>query len=182
MTFGKSPKRSTVWNHDSAAEEASKYSSIADFQKGAGGAYTYAYRMKILDQICSHMDRAVRKKTSDEELKSEAEKYRTLAEFKEKAHSIFQAASRRRILEYVCSHMEEFKSPESKPLKVKKLSLEDKILLKDSQRYRSLMGLKPLEMRIRSCIACGNLFESIGNRTCGCTNGKTTNLTGLEVI
>jgi hypothetical protein len=38
---------------------------------------------------------------------------------------------------------------------------------------RRLANLAPIRIMIRSCIRCGELFESAGNRTCGCKHNMS---------
>ena len=33
---------------------------------------------------------------------------------------------------------------------------------------RRMAGLSPIRIKVRECTMCGALFESTGNRTCGC--------------
>jgi hypothetical protein len=47
---------------------------------------------------------------------------------------------------------------------------------------RKLAGLTPIQIRIRRCIACGSLFESSGNRTCGCSSRSAGSIAGREII
>lgn len=35
-------------------------------------------------------------------------------------------------------------------------------------RARRECGLVPIKITVRKCLTCGILFESAGNRTCGC--------------
>lgn len=47
---------------------------------------------------------------------------------------------------------------------------------------RRLAGLSPIVIKVRRCIACGSLFESAGNRTCGCSSRTTGMIAGREII
>lgn len=47
---------------------------------------------------------------------------------------------------------------------------------------RKLAGLMPIQIRVRRCIACGSLFESSGNRTCGCSSRSAGTIAGREII
>ena len=47
---------------------------------------------------------------------------------------------------------------------------------------RRLADLAPIRIRVRSCIACQQLFESAGNRSCGCNNRSTGFIAGREII
>lgn len=47
---------------------------------------------------------------------------------------------------------------------------------------RKLAGLPPILTRIRRCLTCGTMFQSAGNRTCGCTNRIAGVIAGREII
>jgi hypothetical protein len=66
--------------------------------------------------------------------------------------------------------------------KVKKLppSVVKDIELKN--HARRLANLSPIRIKVRACIACGMLFESAGNRTCGCNTRSTGFIAGREII
>jgi hypothetical protein len=51
------PKTSKKWNVDSIMIEAKKYTCRSDFSKKSSGAYDAAVNMKIVDDVCSHMER-----------------------------------------------------------------------------------------------------------------------------
>lgn len=47
---------------------------------------------------------------------------------------------------------------------------------------RRLANLTPIRIKVRRCIACDQLFESSGNRTCGCNTRATGYIAGREII
>ncbi len=47
---------------------------------------------------------------------------------------------------------------------------------------RRLADLSPIRIKVRQCISCGALFESAGNRTCGCNTRSTGYIAGREII
>ena len=47
---------------------------------------------------------------------------------------------------------------------------------------RRLASLSPIRIKVRTCISCGTLFESAGNRTCGCNTRSTGYIAGREII
>jgi hypothetical protein len=47
---------------------------------------------------------------------------------------------------------------------------------------RRLANLSPIRIRVRQCISCGTMFESAGNRTCGCNTRSTGFIAGREII
>lgn len=47
---------------------------------------------------------------------------------------------------------------------------------------RRLANLAPIRIKVRTCISCNTLFESAGNRTCGCNTRSTGYIAGREII
>jgi len=47
---------------------------------------------------------------------------------------------------------------------------------------RRLAGLPLIHIKVRHCLICGSLFESSGNRTCGCSNRVAGTIAGREII
>jgi len=47
---------------------------------------------------------------------------------------------------------------------------------------RRLANLSPIQIKVRHCISCNTLFESAGNRTCGCNTRSTGYIAGREII
>ena len=47
---------------------------------------------------------------------------------------------------------------------------------------RRLANLSPIRIKVRACISCGTMFESAGNRTCGCNTRSTGFIAGREII
>jgi hypothetical protein len=47
---------------------------------------------------------------------------------------------------------------------------------------RRLAGLSPIHVRVRRCLTCGSMFESAGNRTCGCSSRTAGTIAGREII
>jgi hypothetical protein len=83
---------------------ALKYKTRGEFQKGNRSAYIAAWRMKALDDVCSHMDKIYESWTT-ESLYKEAEKYGTRMEFKKGSPSAYCIALKRKDFESICSHM-----------------------------------------------------------------------------
>ncbi|MBC60934.1 MAG: hypothetical protein CMP11_00610 [Zetaproteobacteria bacterium] len=72
---------------------------------------------------------------------------------------------------------EEFESNKIKrlpPSVVKDIELKN--------QARRLAKLAPIRIRVRACISCTQLFESAGNRTCGCNTRSTGFIAGREII
>ena len=47
---------------------------------------------------------------------------------------------------------------------------------------RRLANLAPIKITVRTCVACRSLFESAGNRTCGCNTRSVGYIAGREII
>ena len=47
---------------------------------------------------------------------------------------------------------------------------------------RKLASISPIQIRVRRCLACGFMFESSGNRTCGCSSRTAGTIAGREII
>ncbi len=71
-------------------------------------------------------------------------------------------------------------------MKVKKLPLKTKYNFNDQNAARANAGLPTIEPKIRTCLKCQELFESIGNRVCYECNERnraiSTSLLGIEAI
>lgn len=78
--------------------------------------------------------------------------------------------------------LEELNNKEFKGNQVKRLpqSVVKDIELKN--HARRLANLPLIKVKIRTCMACGVLFESAGDRTCGCVNRSTGYIAGREII
>lgn len=98
------------WNHENVREEAKKYNSRKEFELGSLGAYKYANKHGIIDEVCSHMEKIFNSYT-EESIHAEAKKYKTILEFRKKAGKFYQAASKRKILNKIFSHMKFNKKP-----------------------------------------------------------------------
>jgi hypothetical protein len=56
--------------------------------------------------------------------------------------------------------------------KIKRLSPEILRDLKEKNALRRMYGLRQLVIKVRRCLACNSLFESLGNGTCGCRQSR----------
>lgn len=103
----KKRKPNDFWTFDRCKDEASKYNSRVEFQKGNGGAYLKAQRNGWLDEISSHMKRPLSTKIiwTFESCKKEALNYKKRTEFKKCNGSAYGIASKNRWLNDICSHM-----------------------------------------------------------------------------
>ena len=70
------------WTYDRVKQEAEKYNTKKEFQKGSSGAYNVAQANKWLDDITKHMELYVKPiYWTFDKVKQEAEKYNTKSEF-----------------------------------------------------------------------------------------------------
>jgi len=98
------------WTKETIHKESLQYTTRKDFRKHNNAAYTQASKLKILDDVCSHMTR-LNRIIKDEEIFSEALKYEHRVDFARQSQSFYDAAIKRGLLEQVCSHM----VPKTKP-------------------------------------------------------------------
>lgn len=101
-------EKSGHWNEELAREEAKKNRNRRSFMTSCGGAYVFAKRSGILDDICSHMLMNGQKWTI-EKCKLEAMKYKKRSDFSSMASGAYAAASKFGILDEICSHMKTYK-------------------------------------------------------------------------
>lgn len=69
-----------------------------------------------------------------------------------------------------------------KSQKVKTLPVSVRKDIQQKNIARQLAGLPEIKVKVRRCISCGGLFESSGNRTCGCTSRSASTIGGREII
>jgi len=95
------------WNDkERCAEEAKKYDSRGEFEKGSNGAYRYARKNQWLDEICSHMAGAKPNNYwTKERCHQEALKYQTRTAFQNGSSRAYSAARKKHWLDEICSHM-----------------------------------------------------------------------------
>lgn len=180
----KQPKKTCkFWTEEKVAFEARKYDCKGDFLKGSAGAYHFAHRKKILDKVCAHMPQKY-EIWDINKVNEEAEKYNNWADFRTKSPRAYDYAKRNGLLEYICSQIDgigsEQKGRKKEPIKL--MTKFEHATLRDANEARIINGLKPLEVKIRTCIVCKKKFESIGDRTCGCIKDRVTTLFGVEVV
>lgn len=93
------------WNPTKVKAEALKYSSRRQFQRAAMGAYLFAWRNGLLDEVCSHMP-VLRRRWTDQEIVQEARRYLTRKAFRSGQMSVYTYALKRGILDAACAHMQ----------------------------------------------------------------------------
>lgn len=86
----------SYWTSERCHDEALKYTTRKDFQRGSGGAYNAARRKGLLDTICAHMPKT--NKPSGYWTKNrcfrEAQKNKRMSEFRKNCPSAFNIAWR----------------------------------------------------------------------------------------
>lgn len=63
-----------------------------------------------------------------------------------------------------------------------RLALPNIRAVEEQNIARKHMGLSPIKIVVRKCLACGQRFESTGNRNCGCSRGRGSTVLGHEAI
>lgn len=99
-----------AWTQAEFLEEAKRFSSRAEFQKGSSGAYQAAKRFGVLEKICVHMGapRVRRSYWNLETLGSEAARYNTRASFKRGSLYAYRRATQLGVMDRICGHMVTF--------------------------------------------------------------------------
>jgi predicted GIY-YIG superfamily endonuclease len=100
-------KPSGYWTIDKLREEALKYNTKKDFERGVKSAYQIAYKNGWLDDVCSHMvsSRKPNGYWTIDRIKEEALKYKSRNDFKKGSPSAYSKALANNLLDDVCSHM-----------------------------------------------------------------------------
>jgi hypothetical protein len=123
------------WNFKKCQKLALKCKTRTEFLTKYKKAYIAAYRLRILDKICSHMTRLVRKDWTFCELLAESKKYVCKNEFAKNSSGAYQAAKLRGILKEICSHMPKRKNTSGENSPVFKWS--DEKLQKEALKYKT---------------------------------------------
>lgn len=89
------------WTYEKIKEEAKNHERRVDFCRKRKGAYDAAIRLKILDDVCKHMEL----NCSDGEIINEAQKYNTKKEFLKNAPLYYNNALKRGIIKDASAHM-----------------------------------------------------------------------------
>ena len=66
--------------------------------------------------------------------------------------------------------------------KIKRLTPSARREIELKNHARKLADLSPIKIKVRKCISCGKLFESAGNRNCGCHSRKSGFIAGREIL
>lgn len=92
------------WNYDSVKAVAKKHKHREEFFFAYRGAYNWAQRHGLLDDICSHMSFVKKVKTFDEVM-SVAKQYEYKKDFIQKEKTLYRYASSKGWLSKIVSHM-----------------------------------------------------------------------------
>ena len=93
------------WTKEKCHTEALKYKTKSEFKKNYSGAYKYAKKYNILDDICSHMKKNKYNFWTKEKCYVEALKYKNKTELKTKSPGAHTSAVRNKWLDEICHHM-----------------------------------------------------------------------------
>jgi predicted GIY-YIG superfamily endonuclease len=102
--------RKEKWTYETIKEEALKYNYRNDFRASSKSAYNKALKLKILDDVCSHMSKKMNNYTV-EDIKLISVNYSNRSVFRKEESSAYRKAYKLGILDDVCSHMEIGKLP-----------------------------------------------------------------------
>ena len=115
------------WTDEALRQEAQKYNSLIDFQRGNKSAYFTAYKRgpEFFNDITSHMKKNVR--WTEDMIRQEAQKYKTRGEFHTKNDSAYRLAAKRgpEFFNDITSHM------------VRQVKWTDDALRQEAQKYSS---------------------------------------------
>lgn len=109
-----SAKESGYWTFERCREEALKYNRRVDFNNGSKGAYQKACKEGWIDEICSHMIMATKKKgfwNDKDNCIEEALKYSTRWDFKVNSCAAYNSCCVHGWLDEVCAHMDSKQVP-----------------------------------------------------------------------
>ena len=101
-------KPSGYWTYEKVEEEAKKYNTRGEFQKGSRSAYSIAYNNKWLDNITDHMvQREIKPKGywTYEKVEEEAKKYNTKGEFAKGSSRAYNKASQNGWIPDITKHI-----------------------------------------------------------------------------
>ena len=89
-----------TWTEQQLKDVALKYKTRAEFQKHSASAYQAAWKMGLLDVVCTHM-MSRRRKLTVQVLKEIMLQYKSRAEFENEDQSAFEAAKRKGIIDSI---------------------------------------------------------------------------------
>lgn len=98
---------------ENVKQEALKYSTKKDFSTKSSGYYAAAKRLKILTDVCCHMDKrlAPNKKWDLKSLLVVSSKYDNREDFRKQDFNAYRAAVKQNLLGLICTDMDQLKNP-----------------------------------------------------------------------
>jgi len=94
------------WNIDSLKIASAKYDRRIDFKKHCSGGYRAAIKLRVMDEVCMHMQASrTKNQWTNDKIFKEALKYKTKAEFEKNNKAAYAAAKHRNIYDEACIHM-----------------------------------------------------------------------------
>lgn len=112
------------WTKEIVARIAIKYKNREQFRRDDCGAYKWAYRNNLMDEVCAHMDPQFR--WGLETVRKEAAQYETRADFMRGSSSAYQWWVRNGKPGGVCDHM-----------RLQKRALNEQTVREDAKQYGS---------------------------------------------
>ncbi|MDB9982737.1 GIY-YIG nuclease family protein [Gammaproteobacteria bacterium] len=110
--FSNDKKPNNYWSIERLRKEASKYDTRKEFKNCAASAYATAYRLKCLDEICSHMIEIKKPKGywTFDRVREEALRYSSKSDFLKSAPNAYKACQRNNWFDDVTVHMSKYSS------------------------------------------------------------------------
>ena len=93
------------WTFEKIKDRASKFFTRNEFKKNEITAYSTACRLKILDEVCSHMAKPKTLLLTNKSLQERALKFTNRNDFQNNDIGAYQSALKRGILQEICFHM-----------------------------------------------------------------------------
>ena len=100
-------KPNDYWTKKRCAEEASKYETRREFNRGNPAAYSKAKKKRWVNSICKHMDYITKPPNywTKKRCAEEAKKFNRRGDFWKESNSAYNSARRNGWLDCVCKHM-----------------------------------------------------------------------------
>jgi len=93
------------WNEEELKRVAEKCVTRKEFRERHSAAYWRCVRLKIIEEVCSHMPKRCEQYWTKEKVFRLASKYEVRDKFRKEQSGAYKYAKRTGILEEVCSHM-----------------------------------------------------------------------------
>lgn len=150
---GKNMSRPSALSLADVRQIAQKYTSRSEFAKHDGKAYQFAWRNKLLDDVCSHMQ--ISSIYSDarwchETSTLEAKKHTSRAAFKRGNSGAYCYALNNGILDEICSHMP-----------VLKKTWNEKNIRLEAAKYANKLDFKKYNTTAYRCACQQGILESV---------------------